>query len=143
MKVDPITEYILEQQFLQEKAPFGVALGGIIGLRIASKAFRHSDIDPSIKMLVATGALIGLVTWVGHDIYKSHFSQAAKVCKQHADKQACIEDFRAASRKLQLKKLELLIKLCVKAKDPDKCRVQIKEQMKKIKDKIEAKKGKK
>ena len=139
--MDPITQYILEQEtigeeFLEERLPLGVALAGLIGTKLGIQAMSKSGIDPGITFVVAVGTLVTIITWGAYATYRDHFSRAAKVCKKMTQdtskKEDCIDRYRAASRRQQINILRKGMSLCGRSKDPAKCKTKLSNEIKHV-----------
>ena len=71
-----------------------------------------------------------------YKVYKKKKSGAVDACKNRIDKDICLDKFKIAAKKEQIRMLEKAKKFCDKTNDPPKCKQKIKEKIENIKRKI-------
>jgi hypothetical protein len=139
--IDPITEYILEQQDgniltedLYKLASFFKDVP-LVGNYARQYTVGH---DISQVGTIAAGALVAVMAALAYKVYKNHFTMAAKSCKAYKGqtKQSCMKKFKEDSIKLQIQAYQKMLSKCKFSKEAEKCHNLAKNKIDKLKAKI-------
>jgi len=152
--IDPITQYILEQEKLKE---FEIGYVGKYSGRSADFIRSQMNKDPNqlsfVRMkrgeaLVAAGVGAGLIALMGFKIFKRYMTKTGKACRDYTSGslryKACATNVKIEGRKNQLAYMNSKASMCKDTKDPAKCKTKLQKQIKKVKDdiaKLESKKN--
>jgi len=134
--IDPITQYMLEQEKDNEKyskAFDRLFEGGleVNGTEIASDS-----------QLLAAAAITALVGRMAYKIYKDKVSKIGKQCAQYqhgsSERRKCESNAKKKAMQAQIQVMKAGMGKCTKAKDPGKCKASIQTKIAKMQAKMQS-----
>lgn len=92
------------------------------------------EIEPATFTMIAAAASIFSVFNIAFNLYKQHFTKAARQCKDlpGKEKALCMLKAKAAAKEVQLNAIKRGKQKCAKTKDPQKCAQKFDAKMSKI-----------
>lgn len=151
MTIDEITLYILnEDKMLREGWVGTTEFIKMIGREISNYQRKqsvlgkvtHAKYSGDVMMAVSGAILVAAIIVVVNKVYKRYLSDAAKACKNSADKTKCMAEYRIKGHQNKITSLRSSKSLCNKTKDSAKCNSKIDKEIISIESKIKKLKGK-
>ena len=108
------------------------------GRDVAATIVKYASAHPQAGAGVAAAALASLIAYAGYQVYKRHFSKAAKACagKEGPAKTQCIAGFKKQATSAQAQTLMKASAACAKSKDPQKCKAAVRAKVEKARSRM-------